>query len=102
MTKNRCRAYRQRMRHPLVWLPLLGAVLGVAGSFIWPWKPTDTACPAVTTTTSCLVPANLLWQHVEWGALGAVLGVAIALLVIAINGARSSRLRARPGLPSGN
>jgi hypothetical protein len=90
------------MRHPLVWLPLLGAVLGVAGSFLWPWKQTELACPATTVTTSCVVPANLLWQHFEWGAVGAAFGVAVALLVIAIDGARGSRLRTHPGLPVGN
>jgi hypothetical protein len=63
---------------------------------------TELACPATTVTTSCVVPANLLWQHFEWGAVGAAFGVAVALLVIAIDGARGSRLRTHPGLPVGN
>jgi hypothetical protein len=71
------------MRRPMVWLPLLGAVLGLAASYRWPWPATDLACPSTSAgPRSCLVPANLVAQHLLWSLTGAGLGAAVALLVI--------------------
>jgi hypothetical protein len=76
-------AYSQRMRRPMVWLPLLGAVLGLAASYRWPWPATVEACPSTSAgPRSCIVPADLVAQHLLWALTGAGLGAALALLVI--------------------
>ncbi len=71
------------MRRPMVWLPLLGAVLGLAASYRWPWPATVLACPSTSAgPRSCLVPANLLAPHLLWALTGAGIGAAVALLLI--------------------